>query len=219
MENAPIRLLLVEDHLAIRDPMAELFDRQPDLQVVGLAATLAEARALLAGGTVVDVALVDLDLPDGRGSQLVRELRQGQASAVAIVLTGSVKPIEHARAIGAGAACILPKAAPIRDVLHAIRRLHAGETLLSVREMTEFMRLFREDQERQQRQAALVARLTARDRELLALLGQGLSDRQIAERLYLGERTVRNYMTLLFDKFEVDSRAHLVALAKDEGLV
>jgi DNA-binding NarL/FixJ family response regulator len=89
MTMAVIHLLLVDDHPASREPLAMLLEREPDLIVVGQAGTLTEARQLLVGGMAVDIAVVDLDLPDGHGSELIRDLRRTAPEAAALVLTAS----------------------------------------------------------------------------------------------------------------------------------
>ena len=115
-----IRVLLVDDHTAFLYPLAFLLDREPDLSVVGQAESLTEARRLLVG---IDVAVVDLHLPDGDGIDLIPEFRAANPSGTALVLTGSPDPSDHARAAAAGAAAVLHKSTPLAEVVRVVRRL------------------------------------------------------------------------------------------------
>ena len=213
-----IRLLLVDDHTSSREALALLLGREPDLAVVAEADSLAEARRALAG-TAVDIALVDLDLPDGSGVDLIRDLQAANPEALALVVTGSGDRHEHARAVAAGAAGVLHKSARTREIVAALRRLCAGETLLSPREAVELLRLA--DRRREEERAAqrTVGQLTPRERELLGLLAEGLGDQAIAARLFLSPKTVRNQMTAVLGKLGVDSRLQALVLAARHGLV
>ena len=114
------RLILVEDHAAFRDALTSLLNMQPDLEVVGHAGSLAEGRAALALEEV-DVAVVDVFLPDGNGVELVRELRRADPHVLIVILTGGVDPQLHALAFEAGADEVCLKAAGIEEILKAIR--------------------------------------------------------------------------------------------------
>ena len=136
------RVLLVDDHSAFREPLAFMFEREPDFEVVGQADSLAEARRVL--GIIeneVDLAVVDLDLPDGDGTELVGELRAANPRAIVLVLTASIKRETHARAVEAGAAGVLDKTSHIGEVIEASRRLVAGESILSPEEVVELLQL------------------------------------------------------------------------------
>ena len=126
------RVLLVDDHAAFREPLAFMFDQQPDFEVVAQAGSLAEARRVLDG---IDLAVVDLSLPDGNGTELIGELRAANPHGMVLVLTASAQRGAYARAVEAGAARVLNKSASIKDVIEASRRLAAGETALSTDEL------------------------------------------------------------------------------------
>ncbi|MGH3090632.1 MAG: response regulator, partial [Rubrobacteraceae bacterium] len=137
-----MRVLLVEDHAIFRELFATAFERETGVEVVAQAGSLAEAGEKLdelSGG--VDVAVVDLGLPDGDGTDLIGELRANNPHAVALVLTASFDPSSHARAVAAGAAGILHKSSSIETVMDAMRRLSSGEVLLSQKEVIELLRL------------------------------------------------------------------------------
>jgi DNA-binding NarL/FixJ family response regulator len=115
------RILLVEDHTAVRDSIAAMFGHEPDLDVVAQAASLAEARGMLCD---IDLAILDLGLPDGYGGELITELHDVNPGAHAIVVSASLDPAEIARAIESGAAAALDKIADLDEVVDAVRRLH-----------------------------------------------------------------------------------------------
>jgi CheY-like chemotaxis protein len=118
--RATARIMLVEDHIVVRQTIAAMFEHEPDLEVVAQAGSLAEARAMLHG---VDVAVLDLGLPDGHGGDLIGELREVNPRAQTLVLSASLDPTETARAIDSGAAAVLDKTSDLADLVDAVRRL------------------------------------------------------------------------------------------------
>jgi CheY-like chemotaxis protein len=122
-ERGTARILLVEDHTVVRQAIAAMFDHEPDLDVVAQAGSLAQARGMLQN---VDVAVLDLGLPDGRGGDLIADLRDVNPRAQALVLSASLDPDEIARAIDSGAAAVLDKTADLDELVDAVRRLHHG---------------------------------------------------------------------------------------------
>ena len=211
-----IQVLLVDDHLSFRQPLAFMLMREPDLTIIGHAGSVAEARPLL---PAADVALIDLDLPDGEGIALIEELRSINPQALAVVLTGDTSDLAMARAVEAGAVGVLHKSRPVSEITDAIRRLHAGEALLSVRETIELLRLINQQREQQRTVQAMSDRLTPREREVLQVLAAGLSDREIADRLVMSTETVRTHMVNLSNKLDVDSRLKALVFAVKHGLV
>lgn len=128
--SAAIRVFLVDDHQAFRQPLARLLQREPDLDVAAQVGSLAEARQALAGicGDV-DVALIDLLLEDGDGLEAIRDFRARYPLGRVVVLSGIVDPAHLARATAAGATAIVSKAAHPCDIFDTVRRLHAGDGL------------------------------------------------------------------------------------------
>jgi signal transduction histidine kinase/ActR/RegA family two-component response regulator len=122
-ERGTARILLVEDHAVVRQAIAAMFEHEPDLDVVAQAGSLAQARGMLHD---VDVAVLDLGLPDGRGGDLIADLRDVNPRAQALVLSASLEPEEVARAIDSGAADVLDKIADLDEIVDAVRRLHHG---------------------------------------------------------------------------------------------
>ena len=207
-------VLLVDDHATFREPLAFMFEREPDFEVVAQAGSLAEARRML-GGT--DLAVVDLDLPDGDGTELLGELRA--ANPRGMVLTASSDREAHARAVEVGAAGVLHKSVRIRDVIEAARRLVAGEAILSTDEFVELLRLAGRRRERDHEAQRAIEKLTPREREVIRALADGLSDREIAECFHIGVGTVRNHIVSIFGKFGVHSRLQALVFAVRHGVV
>ena len=215
-EQGEIRILLVEDHTSLRQAVASLFDREPGFTIVGQAGSLAEARTMLDG---VDVAIVDLDLSDGYGGDLIKEMRDANPHAMALVLSAYSDRANVAQAVESGAAGVLHKSAGIEEVVEAVRRLRAGETLLPVEKIVELLRFAgsRREQEYEARQA--IARLTPREKQVLDALADGLDGKEIAERLQVSIPTERNHMASILAKLGVHSRLQALVFALRHGLV
>jgi DNA-binding NarL/FixJ family response regulator len=211
-----IRVLLIDDHASFRQPLAFMLEREPDITVVGQAGTLAEARGLLHGA---DIAVIDLALPDGNGMQLIKELHGASPQSQALVLTGRGAPVEFARAVEAGAAGVLQKSVGISDIIDAVRRLHAGESLLSPQETIALLRLAARQREHDREALAAARRLTRREREVLQGLAAGLGDKEIAQRLYISTETARTHMVNILAKLGVETRLQALVFAVRHGLV
>jgi DNA-binding NarL/FixJ family response regulator len=215
----PISLLLVDDHAAFRVPLALVLEREPDLLVLSQAGSLAEARAKLpeiAG--MVDIALVDLHLPDGNGVEIVRDVRAANPEGQVMVLTADTDKRHHARAIEEGAVCIVSKAVQPFEIVEAIRQVHAGETVQPIQEIVDLLRLAGEDRERGREVQAILAQLTSREREVLAALADGLDNKAIAERLYISPDTARTHVVKVIAKLGVDSRLQAAIFAIRHGI-
>jgi PAS domain S-box-containing protein len=205
-----VRVLLVEDHAAVREAIAAAFEREPGFEIAGQASSLAEARRMLED---VDVALVDLGLPDGYGGDLIRELREVNPQAQAVVLTANLDRGEIARAVDSGAAAALNKAIHLDEVVDAVGRLRAGETLLPLDEVVELLRFAGRQRERERDDRDAIARLTPREREVLAGLAEGLDTQGIADRLHIALRTVRNHLASIMTKLGVHSQLQALVFA------
>ena len=210
------RVLLVDDHAAFREPLAFMFEREPSFEVAAEAGSLEEARRLLAG---IDLAVIDLDLPDGDGTELVDELRAANPRAMVLVLTASIEREAYARAVEAGAAGVLHKAVRIKDVIEAALRLAEGEPILSPSETVELLWLANRQRERDNEARRAIEHLTPRERDVLRLLAEGLSDKEIAGRLYVGVGTVRNHVVSILGKLGVSSRLQALVFAVRHGAV
>jgi DNA-binding NarL/FixJ family response regulator len=212
------RLLLVDGHIAFRELLAFRLAQEPDFRVVAEAGSLAEIRQVLSRGAV-DVALVELALAHGRSVALIRELRMLNPEARVVVLTASEDRHAHAVAVAAGASGVVSKSSHAAEIIAAIRKLCAGDVLVTPREAIDLFRLVDQQREAERTAHRLVAQLTPRERQLLPLLAEGLDDAAMAERLGISHKTVRNYMVHILDKFNVDSRLQALVLAARHGLV
>jgi DNA-binding NarL/FixJ family response regulator len=216
--TTPIRLLLLDDHHAFRQPLAFMLEREPDIAVAAQAGSLAEARAALQNGAAsVDVALVDLQLPDGSGVDIVREIRAVAPHMHALVLTADPDKVRHARAVEAGASGVIGKTAHLAEIVDAIRRVHAGETVQSPQEVIELLRLACRERDRDQEARQTLASLTPRERQVLEALALGLDNRAIGERLFISPETARTHVVKLLAKLNVDSRLQAAIFAIRNG--
>lgn len=219
-ETAPaaelVRVLLVEDHTAVRQAIAMAFEREPGFAIAGQAASLQEARRMLGG---VDVAVVDLGLPDGYGGDLIKELRAVNPQAQALVLSASLDRSEIARAVERGAAGVLDKTVYLDEVVRSVRRLRAGETLLPLDEVVELLRFATREREREHEDRQAIARLTRRELEVLQLLAEGLDSQGVASRLHVTIRTERNHIANILAKLGVHSQLQALVFALRYRLV
>jgi DNA-binding NarL/FixJ family response regulator len=215
----PVRILLVEDHASFRQALAFMLEREPGFEVVGQVGSIAEARAIPEESLAdVEVAIVDLALPDGDGLDLIEDF-SSQRRLMTLVLSASLEPGRLARAVEAGASGVLHKSTPVKEIVQTVRKLEAGEALLSSREIVEMLRLV--GRERQEELAArrAVERLTPREREVLQALAEGLESREIAEKLNVTVETERTHMVNILHKLGVHSRLQALVFAARYGVV
>ena len=200
-----IRVLLVDDHEIVRRGLRDLLDGEPGIEVVAEAGTIAEAL-VRAGVTNPDVAVVDVRLPDGNGVALCRTLRELENGPHCLVLTAFDDEQALVEAIMAGASGYLLKQVRGQDVVQAVREVAAGRSLLDPLTTARVL-------ERMRRSAKTddLAALTERERHVLELIGEGLSNREIGERLFLAEKTVKNYVTSVLAKLGMERRTQAVA--------
>ena len=221
-EEEHVHVLLVEDHAAVREAIASSFEREGGFEVVGQAASLSEAREMLGAQPVaeqVDVAVVDLGLPDGYGGDLIRDLREANPRAQALVLSVSLERGDIARAVEAGAAGVLSKTAHLDEVVEAVKRLRAGEPLMPLAEVVELLRFAdsRREEELEARREA--EKLTSREIEVLQALAEGLGSEDTAERLHISLRTERNDTANILSKLGVHSQLQALVFALRYGVV
>jgi DNA-binding NarL/FixJ family response regulator len=212
------RVLLVEDHASFRQTLAFVFDQEPGYEVVAQAGTLAEARGEM-DGVEADLGVIDLSLPDGEGTELIEELREANPDFAALVLTASLDRAEHARAVEAGAAGVLHKSADVDAILDATRRLGEGETLLSEDELIALLRLAGQNREEEVEARASIEQITPREKEVLQMLAEGLSNKEIAAKLHMSVDTERTHMMNILNKMGVHSRLQALVFAARYGLV
>ena len=211
-----IRVLLVEDHASFRQPLAFMLEQEPEITVVAEAGSLAEARTVLGG---VDVAIVDLDLPDGSGVDLVGALHAANPNGMVLILSGSNDRALFARAVEEGASGVMNKSSRIAEIVDAVQRLGAGESRLSPREVIEMLRFAGRHREESRTAQQTLERLTPREREVLQALADGLNDKEIAQRLHVSTETARTHMVNVLRKLDVDSRLQALVFAVRHGAV
>jgi DNA-binding NarL/FixJ family response regulator len=191
-----------------------MLEREPDLTVVGHVGSLAEVRHCLDNlAAPVDIALVTLQLPDGAGTDVLTALRDRFPASQVIALTAVADRRLHAHAIAAGIAGALHKSCSLEEIVAAIRRLARGESIHPPDEMIAMLRLATQQQAAEVAAKAALQRLTARERQILQALAQGLSDKEIARRLQVSTNTVAAHMVNLLGKLGVHSRLQAVLLA------
>lgn len=202
-----IRVFLLDDHEVVRRGLKDLLEAEPDLQVVAQAATAAEARALMPA-LEADVAVLDGRLPDGSGIDVCRELRSHHAGIRALILTSYDDEEALFSAIMAGASGYLLKQVRGNDLVEAIRQVAAGQSLLDPAVTMRVLRRVRGEP-----QDDRLAGLTERERTVLMLVADGLTNRQIAEHLDLAEKTVKNHVSSLLAKLGLERRTQAAVLA------
>ncbi|MGW2228407.1 response regulator [Streptomyces formicae] len=209
----PIRVFLLDDHEVVRRGVHDLLDSEPDIEVVGEAGT--SEQALTRGPALrPDVALLDIRLPDSDGITVCRELRSKMPDLACLMLTSFDDDDALLDAIMAGAAGYVLKQIKGTDLVDAVRTVAAGQSLLDPATTARLMSALRGPEEapappRDERLAAL----TEREREILARIGEGLTNRQIGKELYLSEKTVKNHISRLLAKLGVERRIQAAVIA------
>jgi DNA-binding NarL/FixJ family response regulator len=217
--SPPIRILLIDDHTLVRAGLRMLIESRPGLQVVGEAVNRHDVLAL-AACEQPDLILLDLDLGGSSGLDFLPELLSVATAARVLILTGVYDLELHRRAVRLGAMGVVVKEKAAEILFQAIEKVHAGEVWLEramvasvLGEMTRRGEPAHTDPE-----AAKIAALTAREREVIVLVGEGLKNRQIAQRLFISETTVRHHLTSIFGKLGVADRLELVIYAYRHSL-
>jgi two-component system, NarL family, nitrate/nitrite response regulator NarL len=203
-----IRVVLVDDHAVVRAGLRMLIESRPGLLVVGEAATTADALTV-AGREQPDIILLDLDLGGDNGLTILPELFATAKQSRVLMLTGVRDPEEHQRAVRLGA---------MADLLQAIEKVHAGEVWLDGALMARVLGRAAPAEATIDPEAVKIASLTDREREVIALICEGLQNKLIGERLFISETTVRHHLTSIFDKLGVTNRLELVIYAYRHGL-
>lgn len=215
-----INVMLLDDHQSFRQPFAFMLEREPDITIVMQAGSLAEARSALKVKSIeVNIAIVDLDLPDGNGIDIISDLRAHSPHAAVLVLTASGDRRQFARVVEAGASGIMNKSARIAEITEALRRLSRGEHLFSPLEVVELLRMASQQRDRDRDAQLLLRTLTPREFEVLQALADGLGDKDIAQRLHISTQTVQTHMSNILSKLGVESRLQALVFAVRHGAV
>ena len=216
-----IRILLIDDHELVRTGLRMLLERRPEMVVVGEATNRADALAM-AAREQPDIILLDLDLGGESSLDFLPELCAASSRARVIVVTGIRAPEKYQRAVRLGAMGLVRKEQAAEVLIQAIEKVHAGEVWLEpsivARVLAEMSSHRGAGEAPIDPQAARIARLSAREREIIALIGAGLYNKQIAERLSISEATVSHHLTSIFAKLGLANRFDLVVYAYRYGL-
>ncbi|GLW57436.1 response regulator [Kitasatospora phosalacinea] len=211
-----VTVFLLDDHEVVRRGVRDLLEAEPDIEVVGEAGSCAQALARVPA-LRPRVALLDVRLPDGDGVTVCRELRDRMPELACLMLTSFDDDDALLDAIMAGAAGYVLKQVKGADLVAAVRTVAAGQSMLDPATTRKLMESLRHHEE--SGTEAALARLTPREREILALIGEGRTNREIGHELYLSEKTVKNHISRLLGKLGVERRlqaAVLAAHAEDE---
>ncbi|WP_327418602.1 response regulator transcription factor [Streptomyces sp. NBC_01233] len=209
--EAPTKVFLLDDHEVVRRGLRDLLDAEADITVVGEAGTAEQA---LARGPALrpDVAVLDVRLPDGDGIAVCRELRSRMPDLACLMLTSFDDEDALLDAIMAGAAGYVLKQIKGSDLVSAVRTVATGQSMLDPATTARLMHSLRDPEGRVPEDTRLAA-LSERERAVLELIGEGLTNRQIAKRLYLSEKTVKNHISRLLGKLGVERRVQAAVIA------
>lgn len=201
-----IRLFIVDDHHVVRMGLQSMLRREPDIKVVGTAGSGAEALEALKKDDI-DVLLTDLRMQGMSGDVLVSELRKLKPNVRSVILTNYHSDEDVFSAIKAGAMAFVLKTATMEQVLDAVRSVHAGHRWIPAHIADQLaQRLARNP-------------ISARENEVLQLLARGLRNREIGQKLFISENTVRNHVISLLEKLGTTHRTEGIAIALQQGLV
>jgi two-component system, NarL family, nitrate/nitrite response regulator NarL len=214
----PMRVLLVDDHALFRKGVASLLTALDDMEVVGEAASGKEALAK-AKELTPDLVLMDIKMPDGSGLEATQRIKEAVPEAKIVMLTVSGEDGDLFRAIKSGAHGYLLKDIDPEELIKMLRGVHRGEAPIShlsaARILEEFARLA----ENETWTAGSEEVLTLREREVLELVAEGATNKEIADRLFIAENTVKNHLRNILTKLHLHSRVEAVAYALRSGLI
>ncbi|GAA3505043.1 response regulator transcription factor [Streptomyces prasinosporus] len=209
--DGPIRVFLLDDHEVVRRGVHDLLDDEADITVVGEAATVEQALVRVPA-LRPDVAVLDVRLPDGDGVSVCRELRSAMPELACLMLTSFDDEEALLDSIMAGASGYVLKQIQGSDLVSAVRTVAGGQSLLDASATARLMARLRGGEQADEEPDVLPG-LTEREREILDLIGEGLTNRQIGQRLYLAEKTVKNHISRLLAKLGVERRVQAAVIA------
>ncbi|CBG67623.1 MULTISPECIES: response regulator [Streptomyces] len=209
--DGPIRVFLLDDHEVVRRGVRDLLNDEPDISVTGEAGTVEQALVRVPA-LRPQVAVLDVRLPDGDGITVCRELRSRMPELACLMLTSFDDEEALLDSIMAGASGYVLKQIRGSDLVSAVRTVAAGQSLLDPSATARLMARLRQGPQEEREPEALPG-LTGREREILALIGEGLTNRQIGQRLFLAEKTVKNHISRLLAKLGVERRVQAAVIA------
>jgi two-component system response regulator DevR len=205
-----IRIFLLDDHEVVRRGIAELLDAIPDFQVVGEAGTVADTLPRVLASRP-NVALLDARLPDGSGIDVCRDIRSALPDTYCLILTSYDDRDAVLAAVLAGASGYVLKEVRTAGLVDAIRQVAMGRSLIDPALIAQVMERVKEGSPADAR----LATLTQREREVLDYIADGLTNRQIGERMFLAEKTVKNYVSSLLGKLGMERRTQAAVFAAE----
>jgi two-component system, NarL family, response regulator DevR len=203
-----VSVFLVDDHEVVRRGLIDLLRTDPELDVVGEADSVTDAMATIPTARP-DVAVLDVQLPDGNGIELCRDLLSSMADLRCLILTSCTADEAMLDAILAGASGYVVKDIKGMDLARAIKEVGAGRSLLDSRAAAALMAKLRGEDQR----VDPLSGLTSQERRMLSLLSEGLTNKQIADQMFLAEKTVKNYLSRLLNKLRMESRTQAAVFA------
>ncbi|MFI7234412.1 response regulator [Streptomyces cyaneofuscatus] len=207
----PIRVFLLDDHEVVRRGVRDLLGDEPDISVVGEAGTAEQALTRIPA-LRPDVAVLDVRLPDGNGVDVCRELRSRMPGLACLMLTSFDDEEALLDAIVAGASGYVLKLIQGGDLVAAVRTVGSGRSMLDPSAAARLMSRLRGD-DREKPEGDALYGLTDRERDILALIGEGLTNREIGLRLFLAEKTIKNHISRLLAKLGVERRVQAAVIA------
>ncbi len=211
-----ISLVIVDDHPLFLDGLQQLFKRHPGFEVVGVAEDGKQLESLLEK-KVPTLVLMDIEMPHVDGITATALIRHKYPGTKVVILTGYDNPELIFRALKVGASGYLLKNARSQEIVATLRRVAAGEPVLNPELAAKFLKEFQRDQEREETRR-LLQTLTAREEEVLRLVATGASNREIGQRLFISELTVKMHLASIFRKLQVNDRTKAAVLAIKAGL-
>ena len=207
-EPAKIRVFLLDDHEIVRRGLRELLESEGDIEVVGESGLAQEATRRIPA-LRPDVAVLDGRLPDGSGIDVCRDIRSADPNIAALILTSYDDDEALFSAIMAGAAGYVLKQVRGNDLIETVRRVAGGQSMLDPAVTQQVLDRLRNGPE----EDPALAPLTAQERRILELIGEGMTNRQIAEAMFLAEKTVKNYVSALLSKLGLERRTQAAVFA------
>lgn len=212
-----LTLLIVDDHVVFREGLRALLELEPDFHVVGEASSGREAVDFLSTSSP-DVILLDLHLPDGNGAGFCRKLLEISASSRVLILSAYDDDQEITAALVAGAAGYILKTIDVERLAENIRSVNRGEVLLAPSVAAKVVQQLSRLRETSDRSDEALAALTPREREVFRLAGQGLRNSEIAEALFLSEKTIKTHLRNIYSKLQLGNKGDLRLFAQKLGL-
>jgi DNA-binding NarL/FixJ family response regulator len=211
-EDARIRVLIVDDHQMVAESLAAALQREADIELVGIVGTALEAKRT-AETERPDVVLMDFRLPDEDGASATEAIKARRPETQVVMVTSADDEAVLLRCLEAGCSGFIPKERPVRELVDAVRAVHAGEALVSPPMLARLLPRLRPSHR------STGTDLTPRELDILSLLARGLSNQGIADRLGISRNTVRNHVQSILAKLEAHSQLEAVSTAVREGII